>query len=53
MNVDLLDNPPKESDAQGFDEDGSHWRLGPLLQSLSGLPTLAELGKSLGGEKLN
>ena len=36
----------QETDAQGFDEDGPHWRLRPLLQSLSGLPTLAKLGKS-------
>ena len=35
----------QETDAQGFDEDGPHWRLRSLLQSLCGMPTLAKLGK--------
>ena len=41
-----ITNQQEETDAQGFDEDGPHWRLRPLLQSLSGLPALAKLGKS-------
>ena len=36
----------KVTDAKGFDEDGPHWRLGSLLQSLCRFSTLAKLGKS-------
>ena len=46
LQYDLIQKETFDIATQGFDEDGPHWRLRPLLQSLCWLSTVAKQGQS-------
>ena len=51
LQYDLIQKETFDIATQGFDEDGPHWRLRPLLQSLCWLSTVAKQGQSSQEEK--
>ena len=51
LQYDLIQKETFDIATQGFDEDGPHRRLRPLLQSLRWLSTVAKQGQSWRREK--